>query len=396
MKDIKDYFSSKVEAFYGGEGTASIFDISSELERGGRKIIHMEIGKPDFDTPDVIKEAAIKAIRKGSVHYTPPAGIYELREAITNRTKNKYGLEYNPESEALITAGASEALYLIFISFLNPDEEVMIPTPGYYSYGRQVDCTGAKYIEVPVLIDGEMKYDVKEFEARITDKTKLILLNSPANPTGYVMSDDELQAMADFAIKHDLIVISDECYEDFLYEGEFKSIASLPGMRDRTLVINSTSKTFSMTGWRVGYILGNAGFIECLKNVHEDLNICPTSFAQEGSIRAYAEEVKEVEIMFNEYRRRKDYIVDYLNKIEEVSFCEPQGAFYIFMNVKKTGISGAEFCMQLLKEKGVALNPGESFGSEWNDYVRIAFCCSMEDIVEAMDLIKEYIDSIKK
>lgn len=393
MKDMKDYLSSKVQAFYEGDGSVSIFDIASELERKGKKIMHMEIGKPNFDTPDAIKEAAITAIKEGNVHYTPPAGIYDLREAITNRTKKKYGLEYNPLNEALITAGASEALYLIFIAFLNSDEEVMIPSPSYYSYCRQVECIGSKYIEVPVLKDGIMKYDIDEFESRITDKTKVILINSPNNPTGYVMSNDELQEIADFAIKHDLVVISDECYEDFLYEGEFKSIASLPGMKDRTLIINSTSKTFSMTGWRVGYVLGNATFIECLQNVHEQLNICPTSFAQEGSIIAYKEEIKEVEMMFNEYKRRKDYIVDFLRKIEKITFYEPQGAFYIFLNVEKLGINGTQFCLELLNEKGVAFNPGESFGIEWRDYIRISYCCSMEDIIEAMDLMKEYIES---
>ena len=395
MKNMKDYLSSKVQAFYEGDGSVSIFDIASELERKGKKIMHMEIGKPNFDTPDAIKDAAITAIKNGNVHYTPPAGIYDLREAITNRTKEKYGLEYNPLNEALITAGASEALYLIFIAFLNSDEEVMIPSPSYYSYCRQVECTGSKYIEVPVLKDGIMKYEINEFESRITDKTKVLLINSPNNPTGYVMSNDELQEIADFAIKHDLIVISDECYEDFLYEGEFKSIASLPGMKERTLIINSTSKTFSMTGWRVGYVLGNATFIECLQNVHEQLNICPTSFAQEGSIIAYREEIKEVEMMFNEYKKRKDYIVDFLSKIDKVSFYEPQGAFYIFLNVEKLGINGTQFCLELLKEKGVAMNPGESFGNEWRNYVRISYCCSMEDIIEAMDLMKEYIESKK-
>lgn len=393
MKNTRDYFSSKMQVFFEGEGKVSIFDIASEMARNGKKIVHMEIGIPNFDTPEVVKEAAIEAIRKGNVQYTPPAGIFELREAITNKTKEKYGMVYNPLNEALITAGASEALYLIWMAFLNHDEEVMIPTPYYYSYSNQVECTGVKFVEVPVLKDGKMKYDIKEFESRLTDKTKVILLNSPNNPTGYVMSLEEMQAVADFAIKHDLIVISDECYEEFVYEGEFRSIASLPGMRERTLIVNSTSKTFSMTGWRIGYILGNPDFIECLQNVHEHLNICPTSFGQEGAIKAYTEELPEVEMMFNEYKKRKEYIVDYLKKIDEVSFLEPQGAFYIFLNVGKLGVSGSEFCLGLLKEKGVALSPGASFGKEWSEYVRMTFCSSMEDIIEGMDLIKEYIDS---
>lgn len=395
MKNPRDYLSSKMDMFYAGEGTISTFDIASELERKGKRIVHMEIGIPSFDTPNLIKEAAINSLKNGNVQYTPPAGIYELLEAVTNRSKEKFGLEYDPNSEALITAGASEALYLIWIAFLNSDEEVMIPSPYYYSYGNQVACTGAKFIEVPVLKEGIMKYDISEFEDRITDKTRVLLLNSPNNPTGYVMSDAEIQEMADFAIKHDLIVVSDECYDEFLYEGEFKSIASLPGMRERTLVVNSTSKTFSMTGWRIGYILGNAEFIECLQNVHEHLNICPTSFGQEGAIKAYTENIEEVGMMFNEYKKRKDYIVDFLNKIDKVSFYEPQGAFYIFLNIRELEMNGTQFCLELLKEKGVALTAGDSFGAEWTDYVRMTFCASMEDIILGMDLIKEFIDSKK-
>lgn len=389
---MNNYFSSKMNVFSGEKGLFAIFAISSELERAGKKIIHMEIGKPDFDTPDVIKEGAIEAIRQGAVHYTPPGGIYELTEAITSWTKEKHGLDYDPEKEALITVGASEALHCIWSAFLDHDDEVMIPSPYYGSYGYQVVSAGAKFIEVPVLKDGKIKYDIAEFESRITDKTKLILINSPNNPTGYVMSDDEIQAIADFAVKHDLIVVSDECYDNFVFEGKFKSIASLPGMKERTLIVNSTSKTFSMTGWRVGYVLGNSEFIGCLQNIHEHLAICPTSFAQQGAIKAYTENIQEAGLMLEEYKRRRDYIVDALSKIQKVSFYAPQGAFYIFMNVEKTGLSGSDFCLGLLNEKGVALASGESFGKQWSGYVRLSYCCSMEDIQEAINLMKEYID----
>ncbi len=392
---MNKYLSSKMNVFSGEKGLFAIYSISSELERRGNRIIHMEIGKPDFDTPESIKEAGKVAIDEGNVHYAPAAGMHELLEAITDWTKRNHGLEYNPENEVLVTVGASEALHCIWSAFLDHDDTVMIPSPYYGSYGYQVVCAGANFIDVPVLKDGQMKYDISEFEARITDKTKMILINSPGNPTGYVMSDEELQAMADFAIKHDLIVISDECYDQFVFNGEFKSIASLPGMKERTLIINSTSKTFSMTGWRVGYVMGNKEFIGCLQNIHEHLAICPTSFAQQGAIEAYATDIAETKEMFEEYKRRRDYFVQELSKIKELSFYEPQGAFYIFLNVKNTGMSGAEFCLGLLNEKGVALAAGECFGKDWSDYVRISYCCSMEEIKDAIKYMKEFIEEKK-
>lgn len=391
---MNKYFSSKMDVFSGDKGLFAIFGISCELERKGMKIIHMEIGKPDFDTPKVIKEAGMKAIENGNVQYAPPGGLYELKKAVTDWTRKRYGLDYNSDSEILITVGASEAIHLIWSAFLDHDEEVMIPSPFYGSYGYQVVCSDSKFIEVPVLKDGIIKYDIQEFESRITDKTKLIMINSPCNPTGYVMSDDEIQSIADFAIKHDLIVISDECYDHFVFEGKFKSIASLPGMKERTLVVNSTSKTFSMTGWRVGYVMGDASFIETMQNIHEHLAICPTSFAQEGAIKAYTEEIQETEAMLAEYKRRRDYLVNALGKMDKISFYEPQGAFYIFMNVEKTGQSGGDFCLGLLNQKGIALASGDCFGKQWSNYVRLSYCCSMEDIVEAMKLMEEYINSI--
>lgn len=393
---MNEYLSSKMDVFSGDKGLFAIYDISTKLERSGQKIIHMEIGKPDFDTPKAIKKAGIQAIEEGVVQYAPPGGIFELKEAITDWTQRKYGLEYDPESELLITVGASEAIHLVWSGLLDHDEEVMIPSPYYGSYVYQVVSADAKYVEVPVLKDGNIRYDIAEFEARITDKTKILLINSPNNPTGYVMSDEEMQAVADFAIKHDLIVVSDECYDHFVFDGEFKSIATLPGMKERTLVVNSTSKTFSMTGWRVGYILGDAGIIGTLQNIHEHLAICPTSFAQQGSIVAYKQELPETKVMVDEYRKRREYIIGALDKIEKLSFYEPQGAFYVFIDVSKTGQSGADFCLGLLNKKGVATASGESFGKQWVDYIRISYCCSMDDIQKAMELIQEYIDEIEK
>lgn len=390
-----DYFSDKVKHYISTGDSASTFSIASELERKGNKIYHLEIGMPDFDTPDSIKKSAIASIEKGDVHYTPAAGSFDLRKAISERIYKDYNIYYDPDSEILITAGASEALYLIWTTFLNSNDEVLIPSPYYYSYGNQITSMGSNYVEVPTLDHGQISYDISKFKNCLTKNSKMLILNSPNNPTGYVATTDELRDLAEFSIENDLIVISDECYEKIQYEGEFDSISRYPNMRERTLIINSTSKTFSMTGWRVGYILGDKEFISILRDVHEDLNICPTSFAQEGAVEAYKGTINEVETMFNEYRDRREYILDSLKSINEISFYTPKGAFYIFFDVSKLNVTGSQFCMDMLTKYGVALTPGISFGSNWNNYVRMSYCASLDDIKASMNLIKEYISTLK-
>lgn len=389
---MEKYFSDKVNNIPKEKGLFEIYSIASAKERAGEKVIHMEIGRPDFDTPIQIKNAAIEGLKDGAVHYTELSGFYELKKAISEREKVKNGLDFNPLSEILVTVGASEGLYCIWTAFLNSDDEIMIPSPYYSSYTHQLTYAGTNFIKVPIMKDGKIKFNIADFKANLSENTKMILINSPNNPTGYVMSEEDLEMIAQFAIDNDLIVVSDECYDSFIFEGNFKSIATLPGMKERTLIVNSTSKTFSMTGWRIGYVLGNETFIEAIGKIHSHITVCSTSFAQIGAVEAYKNVYKEIDEMVEEFKRRRDYVVNSLEKIEEISFIEPRGAFYIFINVGNLGMTGVEFSEKLLIEKGIALAPGSAFGSEWQDYVRLAYTCSMEDIMEAMVLMKSFIE----
>lgn len=389
---MKKYFSDNVKNIPEGKGLFEIYAIATEKERLGEKVIHMEIGRPDFDTPKKIKDAAIKGLNEGGVHYTSFSGLNDLKEAIVERENKKNGLVYDPLSEVVVTVGASEGLYCIWTAFLNPDDEIMIPSPYYSSYTHQLTYSGAKFIKVPIMKDGQMKFNIEDFKSKLTQNTKMILINSPNNPTGYVMTEEDLRMVADFAIENDLIVVSDECYDSYVFQGEFKSISTLPGMKDRTLIVNSTSKTFSMTGWRIGYVIGNPEFIQEIGKIHSHITVCATSFAQAGAVEAYKNVYDEVDVMIEEFKSRKDYVVGRLNNMSRLSFIEPGGAFYVFLNVGELGMNGVEFCEQILIQKGIALAPGSSFGSEWDNYVRLAYTCSMEDIVEAMDLIEEFIE----
>ncbi len=390
---MEKYLSVRMKEGVKIPGLFEIYTMALERQRAGQDIVHMEIGRPDFDTPKRIKEAAKKALDDGIVYYSEPAGILPLREAITKYTKRMTGLDYDPMTQVVVTIGASEALDAIWAAFLDRDDEIIIPSPFYGAYTKGLDYADKKYALVPILKEGgKVEYNRKDFEAALTPNTKLLLINSPNNPSGYVMTDQDLQMIADFAKEHDLIVISDDCYDNYVFEGEFKSIAALPGMKERTLIVNSTSKTFSMTGWRVGYVMGNPLFIDAILKIHAQTVVCPSIFAQVGSVVAYDEEIPEVKEMFHAFLERKEYIAEFLKTIERISYVEPKGAFYIFMDIGNTGMNGFEFCQKLLEEKGVTLSPGSNFGLEWENYVRISYACSLEDVKKAMKRLKEFIE----
>lgn len=391
---MEKYLRKKFTSRKKIKGLFEIYALALERQSLGKKVVHMEIGRPDFDTPQIIKDAAVKALGDGLIYYTEPSGVLPLRQAITDKTKKMIGIDYNPKTEAIITVGASEALDLIWKAFLDEDDEVIIPSPFYGAYTFQLDYSDKKYVTVPILNeDGTVEYDLERFKKALSPRTKMILINSPNNPTGYVMSKEDLQAIANFAIKNDLIVISDECYDHFVFEGEYMSIASLPGMRERTLVVNSTSKTFAMTGWRIGYVLGQSKWIEALVRIHAQTVVCPSSFAQVGAVAAYSNEIPELDVMKKAFLERKEYISEALKEIEDVTYVAPKGAFYIFMNVSKLNMAGIDFCEELLQEYGVTLSPGNNFGLEWENYVRISYACSLEDIKYAMNSIKRFVES---
>lgn len=393
---MEKYVAKRMDEKVKLPGLFEIYAMALARERAGADIVHMEIGRPDFDTPERIKQAAKQALDDGLVYYSEPLGILPLREAIVKYTKRMTGVEYDPMTQVVVTIGASEALDAIWAALLNPEDEIILPSPFYGAYTKQLEYADKKYKLVPILKEGGVvEYRKEDFEAVLTPNTKMILINSPNNPTGYVMTDEEIQMIADFATEHDLLVISDDCYDNYVFEGEFKSIAALPGMKDRTLIVNSTSKTFSMTGWRVGYVIGHPAFINAILRVHAQTVVCPAIFAQVGAAVAYGEEIPEVADMFQAFLERKEYIAQFLKTIPGIKYVEPKGAFYIFMDVSSTGMRGFEFCEKLLQDKGVTLSPGNNFGLEWDNYVRISYACSMDDIKKAMDRLKEFFEENK-
>ena len=393
---MKEYFSRKILNKSTARGRVELIRAAAKKEDAGQKIIYMNVGKPDYDTPEIIKYGAIEAIKEGLVHYTRLDGVPKLKQAIAKREEMEFGLHYNPVDEITITVGGSAALFAIWAVFLDPEDELMIPTPYYNAYREQLSYIGAKYVEVPILREGKVEYRREDFEAKLTKNTKMIIINSPNNPTGYVMKDQDLQMITDFAIEHDLLVVSDECYDKYVFSGKFKSIANLDQMRERTIIVNSTSKTFSMTGWRIGYVMGPKKFVDEIAVAHNAMSICPNSFAQYGAYYAYQEKLDEVDKMLEDFKRRKEFIVSELEKISELEYIKPEGAFYVFISVAKLGISGMEFCEEILDQKGIVLSPGHAYGHEWKDYVRISYACSIENIKTTMLLIKEYIAERKR
>ncbi len=383
--------SSRVKAV-SPSPTVSIDAKAKEMARQGIDVISFGVGEPDFDTPDHIKEAGIEAIRSGFTKYTPVLGIPELREAISAKLRRENGLDYAP-TEILVSSGAKESLYHAVMSLCEPGDEVLIPAPYWVTYPEQVKLAGG----VPVVVEagGETDFKVtpEMLAAHATWRTRLLLLNSPSNPTGAVYTRGELQALADFCVSRDIAVISDEIYEKLVYEGEFVSIASLgPEIRSRTVVVNGVSKAFAMTGWRIGYAAGTPDVIKAMSSLQSHSTTHPASMAQKAAAAALSGPHDAVETMAVEFRRRRDYVVERLQRIPGLVVRRPAGAFYVFPNVERllgrtldgrplnTDLDLAEL---LLTEGRVALVPGTAFGAP--GHLRLSYATSMERLREGLD-----------
>lgn len=375
-------------------GLYDVFQKALALEAQGRSIIHMEIGKPDFDSPEIAKEAVKKALDDGMVHYTEMAGILPLRLAITEKYKNDHGLEYDPKSEIVVTAGACEALGAIMLAIMNPGDEIIVPSPFFSAYAEQAIIANVNLVEVPLKMENDFSLKVADLAKKITEKTKIILLNSPHNPTGAILKEEDLKEIAKLAIEKNILVISDETYDQFVFNGKHISIASLPGMKERTIVVNSASKTYSMTGWRIGYAMGPAHLMKYLNKVHQNFSTCATSFAQAGAAEAYKNAQPFVDDMLKEYKRRGELIYNRLKEIDGIEVLEPNGAFYVFPNIEKLNIDETDFCNYILEEAGVAIVPGNSFGEYGKGFVRICYACSYEQIEEAMSRFKKAVEKL--
>ena len=370
-------------------GIRRFFDIVSDME----DVISLSIGEPDFRTPWHVSRAAIESLEKGRTWYTPNRGFEKLRIEIADFVKRKYELNYAPKTEILVTVGGSEALDLAMRCLLNPGDEVLIHQPSFVCYEPLTLMTGA----VPKIIDtkeeNSFRLTPQELEAAITDKTKLLILSYPNNPTGAVMRKADLEALAEVIIKHDLLVISDEIYSELTYSGKHVSMGAIEGMRERTVVINGFSKAFAMTGWRLGYAMGPAAIIEMMTKLHQYGIMSAPTVAQYAAIEALKNGDKDIEKMRGEYEMRRRYDVGEFNAMGLTCF-EPFGAFYSFPCIKSTGLTSEEFCTKLLESKKVAIVPGNAFGESGEGFVRVSYSYSLKHLREAISRIREFLQEL--
>ncbi len=385
---MRDFICSKFNKV-GPSGIRKINEKTLEMERAGKKIYHFEVGRPDFDTPKIIKDATIKSIENGDVFYTSNYGIMPLREAVAEKLRNENNLDYTAK-EVLITAGATESIYDSYSLILEEGDEILLPNPCWPNYVNAAYIMGAVPVRYSLAEENDFQIDFDELEGLVTEKTKAIVIINPSNPIGSMFTLETLEKLADFAKKKDILVISDEIYEKIIYGNKkHVSMASLDGMKERTITINGFSKTYSMTGFRLAYIAAPEEFIRVLNIIHQHNTSCATSFVQHGGITALKEGGDASEEMVKEYKRRRDYIVEKVNSVEGLSLNAPDGAFYAFINIKGLGVSSEEFCNYLLDEECVAIVPGTVFGSAGEGFVRFSYASSYEDIVEGLNRMEK-------
>jgi aspartate aminotransferase len=356
-------------------------------------IISLGIGEPDFDTPDHIKEAAKQALDDNFTHYTVVPGILELRSAIADYLNEDYGLNYNPESEIILTCGATEALHDIMLAYLNPGDEVLVPDPGFLGYPEYVRIASGKPVWYPCPEKNNFQPDIDALNELITKKTVMIVINSPCNPTGAIFERKTLEGIAELAIDNNLFIVSDEVYEKLTYEDEHVHIpiATL-GVADRTILVNGFSKTFAMTGWRLGYVCADADVLNAVGLAHMFTTVSTASFTQKAGLAALTGPKDNISKMRNEYRWRRDFFMKELNKIDNISCIMPKGTFYVFPNISAFGKTSVEFSEYLIEKAKVVTVPGNAFGSNIGEgHIRMSLATSRENLKEALSRIKEVI-----
>ena len=371
-------------------GIRKFFDIVSEM----KDAISLGVGEPDFDTPWHIRDEGIYSLEKGRTFYTSNAGLKELKVEICNYMKRKQNIDYDYNKEVIVTVGGSEAIDIALRAMLNPGEEVIIPQPCYVSYEPCAILAGG----VPVIIDlkaeNEFRLTAKELEAAITDKTKCLILAFPNNPTGAIMTKEDLEKIAKIIIEKDIIVISDEIYAELTYSGEHVSIASLPGMKERTILINGFSKAYAMTGWRLGYACGPANIIEQMTKIHQFAIMCAPTTSQYAAVEALKNGDEDVKEMREAYNQRRRYLVNAFREMGLECF-EPFGAFYVFPCIKEFGMTSDEFATRFLEEEKVAAVPGTAFGDSGEGFLRISYAYSLDNLKIAMERFKRFVEKLR-
>lgn len=364
-------------------GIRKFFDIVSEMPDA----ISLGVGEPDFDTPWHVVDEGIYSLERGKTYYTSNSGLIELREEICKWYERKYNVSYNPATESIITVGGSEGIDLALRAMLNPGDEVIIPEPSYVSYVPCVSLAGGKPVIIDLKNENKFKLTEEELASHITDKTKVLILSYPNNPTGAIMTKEDLEPIAELAKKHDLYIISDEIYSELTYTEEpHFSIASLPGMQERTIVINGFSKAYAMTGWRLGYALAPKDISKLMVKIHQFCIMCAPTTSQYAAIEALKNGDKDIANMRKSYDERRRYLLKRLSDIGMPAF-EPQGAFYIFPSIQGFGMSSDEFATKLLKSQKLAVVPGNAFGNSGEGFIRISYAYSIDQLREALDRI---------
>jgi len=377
-------------------GTETAFEVLAKaraLEAQGRDIVHLEIGEPDFDTPDNIRKALEKAVWDGQTHYGPSAGLMVAREAICEYFEKDRGLKYTPD-QIVLTPGGKPIIFLPILALVDHGDEVIYPNPGYPIYESAIEFAGGKAVPLEYKEERDFRFDISELESKINPNTKMLIINSPQNPTGGVLEPSDLERIAELAIKNDVIVLSDEVYSKIIYEGRHHTVAALPGMQERTILMDAHSKTYAMTGWRLGYAAMPAAIAEKFTKLNTNIYSHATTFVQLAGIEALQGPQDEVEKMVGIFRKRRDAIVDGLNSIKGFSCLRPKGAFYVFPNIKATGLKSQELADRILNEAGVACLSGTCFGKFGEGYLRFSYANSLENIEKALDRIGEMADKL--
>ena len=375
-------------------GTETAFEVSARaraLEAAGRDIIHLQIGEPDFDTPANVRDAAKRALDQGVTHYAPYPGIPQLREAIADDATARKGFPVTADRVFVTVGGKGVMLYAI-LGLVDPGDEVLVPDPGYPIYESLTRFVGGTPVPVPIRMEHDFRIDLDELASLVTPRTRMLVINSPANPTGGVLTRSDLEAIAELATRHDLVVLADEIYGRILYDGEeHVSIASLPGMAERTIVLDGFSKTFAMTGWRLGYAIVPPSLIQMYGQLVINTISCAPTFAQVGAVEAIRGPQGPMDDMVEEFRARRDLVVDGLNDIPGVRCLSPKGAFYVFPDIAGTGFTGKELADRLLQEVGVCVLAGTAFGGVGVNHIRISYANSRANLSKALDRIRDFV-----
>jgi aspartate/methionine/tyrosine aminotransferase len=374
-------------------GTETAFEVlarAKSLEAQGREIVHLEIGEPDFDTPAHIIDAAKQALDDGYTHYTPAAGLPPVRQTVADYVAETRGIPVEPDN-VVVVPGAKPIIFFPIVALVNPGDEVVYPNPGFPIYESMINFMNGKAVPMVLREEKGFSFDPDEFVSLVNENTKLIIINSPGNPTGGVMSQADLEVVAEVAIKYDCWVLSDEIYSRIIYEGEHRSIASLPGMQERTIILDGYSKTYAMTGWRLGYGAMPSDLAAWVTKLMVNSNSCSAAFTQMAGMAALTGDQTSVMDMVAEFKRRRDAIVEGLNALPGITCLKPKGAFYVFPNVSALGRSEKEIADALLDEAGVAALAGTSFGEYGKGYLRFSYANSLENIKKALERMKEWL-----